>query len=392
MNVPIPGLTGLYFGSVAWADYDNDGWSDFLITGAGHTGDPVVSQLWRNTGSTFTNVPIDGLRGVVESASAWADFDNDGLMDFIITGITTNGLATEIWRNSGSSFERVQTPDLPPFTDGSVACADYDNDGLVDFIVTGISNGGAANSQVWKKAVVGFSHISTPEISGSYDGSLAWGDFDGDGRLDLLIAGQSAGIATSRLWRNIFGPLNSRPAAPNGLAAHVAGRDVEFTWLPPMDDHTPAGGLTYNIRVGTSPGASDILAAPALPNGMLLTPKEGITHRQKLFLKNLSPGQTYYWSVQAVDSGFAGSQFAEEHEFTVPPTLNITAIPNDGGTLIQFTNRASMNFSVFASTNIAGSAEQWTQLGAPISIGNGVFQFTDGGAKTNQSIFYRLQN
>jgi hypothetical protein len=34
-------------------------------------------------------------------------------------------------------------------------------------------------------------------------------------------------------------------------------------------------------------------------------------------LKNLSPG-TYYWSVQAVDTGFTGSPWAAEETVTVP--------------------------------------------------------------------------
>src|SRR5690349_24180912 len=31
---------------------------------------------------------------------------------------------------------------------------------------------------------------------------------------------------------------------------------------------------------------------------------------------DLSPGQTHYWSVQAVDTGFAGSRFAAEQQFS----------------------------------------------------------------------------
>src|SRR6185369_16463983 len=44
--ISIPGLSAVYIGSVAWGDYDNDGRLDFLLTGYG--GSPYVSQLWRN--------------------------------------------------------------------------------------------------------------------------------------------------------------------------------------------------------------------------------------------------------------------------------------------------------------------------------------------------------
>ncbi len=41
-------------------------------------------------------------------------------------------------------------------------------------------------------------------------------------------------------------------------------------------------------------------------------------------LSGLTHGQTYYWSVQAVDNGFAGSAFAPEQTFVVndAPTAN----------------------------------------------------------------------
>ena len=61
-----PGLPGVLTGPVAWGDYDNDGRLDFLLTG--HTGSGArIAQLWRNTGSGFTNVTATvapGLPGV----------------------------------------------------------------------------------------------------------------------------------------------------------------------------------------------------------------------------------------------------------------------------------------------------------------------------------------
>src|SRR5258706_3856707 len=33
--------------------------------------------------------------------------------------------------------------------------------------------------------------------------------------------------------------------------------------------------LSYNVRIGTAPGASDVVAAPALTNGVLLVPQMG---------------------------------------------------------------------------------------------------------------------
>jgi len=55
----LPGLPALYETSITWGDYDNDRRLDFLLTGYffDQEGSEIsVSQLWRNTGSMFTNV------------------------------------------------------------------------------------------------------------------------------------------------------------------------------------------------------------------------------------------------------------------------------------------------------------------------------------------------
>jgi len=51
----------------------------------------------------------------------------------------------------------------------------------------------------------------------------------------------------------------------------------------------------------------------------------GNTNLQRSWtLRKLTPGQTYYWSVQAIDTAYAGSAFAQEHSFVAgvdtPPT------------------------------------------------------------------------
>jgi hypothetical protein len=86
------GLRGENLGynlGVAVGDYDNDGFEDIFICGAGR------NTLYRNNGNgTFTDVTeqsgIGGKpAGVLSVGAAWFDYDNDGLLDLVVSNYTT---------------------------------------------------------------------------------------------------------------------------------------------------------------------------------------------------------------------------------------------------------------------------------------------------------------
>ena len=91
----------------------------------------------------------------------------------------------------------------------------------------------------------------------------------------------------------------------------MVGDRVTFHWTASTDDLTPAAGLTYNLRIGTTPGAGNVCPAQATAAGWRLLPEPGNTPHGTERTLILKPG-TYYWSVQAIDDGYAGSAFATE--------------------------------------------------------------------------------
>lgn len=78
---------------------------------------------------------------------------------------------------------------------------------------------------------------------------------------------------------------------------------------PPVQPATPADGLTYNLRLGTTPGGSELLSPMANPgDGYRRVPRLGNTGHEtswEIVLPNPLP-TTVYWSVQAVDAAWAG--------------------------------------------------------------------------------------
>ena len=196
-------LAGIYDGSVAWGDYDNDGDLDILLTGMGST---YISKIYRNDAGVFTDINA-GLTGVVTSSVAWGDYNNDGYLDILITG-TSNGSATgaisKIYRNNGDNTFTEQTgSSIPGVYNSSVAWGDYDNDGDLDILMIGYNSNLGSISKIYCNDAGIFTDINAG-LPGLIDGSVAWGDYDNDGDLDILLTGHtnSFGVDISRIYQN----------------------------------------------------------------------------------------------------------------------------------------------------------------------------------------------
>ena len=307
------GLTGIYRASIAWGDYDDDGDLDILLTGTVVSGG-YVSMIYRNSGGanpTFTDIGA-GLPAVGSSSAAWGDYDNDGDLDILLTG-TGVGIITKVYRNSGGvdpTFTDIAAG-LPGVFWSAVAWGDYDNDGDLDILLTG-TTGSVRISRIYQNSGEvnpTFTDIGAG-LTGVYFGSVAWGDCDNDGDLDILLTGDTGAGSISRIYRNIGVPANTPPQAPgNPESTGDLASGCTFSWTAPTDDHTPAAGLTYNLRVGTTPGGDQVSAAMAAANGYRRVVQLGNTNHRLSW--NLAlPRGSYYWAVQALDGAFAGSAFA----------------------------------------------------------------------------------
>jgi hypothetical protein len=173
-------------------------------------------------------------------------------------------------------------------------------------------------------------------LTGVYDSSVAWGDYDNDGDLEILLTGNDSDLSSiTKVYRNDAATANVIPGAPASLAATVDLDQITLSWAAASDTETPPAGLTYNLRVGTSPGASDVMSPMAAGSGHRLIPAMGnAQHGVKAILKSLPLG-TYYWSVQAIDSAFAGSAFPAGRSFERPLTqaAALTLTPLSQGVL-----------------------------------------------------------
>lgn len=282
--------------SAAWGDVDGDGDLDLVLAAGGTT-------LYRNDGGVFTALP--SLPGPpTEGSVTLGDLDADGDLDILRSGaVSTNTYVTQLYRNDGGTF--VDVPVAMAGGIGNTSLGDYDNDGDLDVLVSGCAS---PSTRLYRNdGGAGFVEVATPAPA---DFSLAahWGDFDADGDLDFVMTDAT----DTRVYRSSGATPNTLPSVPGNLHASPLAGGMRFSWDPSTDAETPAAALTYNLRVGTTPGGHEV--APALAeaaSGLRRVAARGNVDHNTSWTLDLPPG-LYYWSVQAIDGAWAGSAFATE--------------------------------------------------------------------------------
>jgi len=201
----------------AWGDYDGDGYLDLMV-GNG-LGD--ANALYHNEGNgTFTRVTTGPIATTIGETGGvtWGDYDNDGDIDLFAANWR---LPSFLFRNDGNgSFTRIINGAMGSNSADSngAAWGDYDDDGFLDLVV---ANSFGQNEYLYRNNGNGtFSQILTGAVvtSGMTSRGPLWSDYDNDGRLDLTIS-PAGWLPDSRnlLFRNeggrVFSLVTTAPMA-----------------------------------------------------------------------------------------------------------------------------------------------------------------------------------
>jgi hypothetical protein len=266
-NVPLGSLsTGA--SDMAWGDVDGDGDLDLAV---GTDGETVI---YRNDAGALvvTNTVLPGYWEDNSQADfdlqsiTFADFDNDGDLDLLIPSVydqATYSYRTALMRNDGPNgtggwnFSENDTA-FAPTSHAQSAWADFDGDGDLDLLLVNLAPL-TDEGFIRRYRNDGNGIFTGEDILGTLSvehGEAQWGDYDGDGDLDILVAGNLRELDNTytpealRIYRNDSGTF---------IPVEVMANPAAEGWV----DLTAATWADYD-----SDGDMDILLAGNYNSGL----------------------------------------------------------------------------------------------------------------------------
>ena len=226
-------------GTLLVVDHDGDGDLDIYTGG----------RLLRSHPGGFVDETAGaGLADPVPGDAAFGDIDNDGHLDLYLA----RGETGVIFRNLGDgSFREMTGPIAPPLPAGVPLFLDHDHDGDLDLaFATGPAHAMLRNNLDGTLTdVTALADLGRPAVPG---GSAAFGDFDDDDDLDLVVADPGGPL---RLYDNERAGRFAERAGERGVAA---------------DGHGIVSVGDYN-----NDGWLDLLTAPRGGSGVVLWLNQG---------------------------------------------------------------------------------------------------------------------
>lgn len=350
-------------GAVVPADLNGDGILDFVLPGT-----KVYTAIYTGNGEFELNTIYSD--ATVDDQLYCYDFDHDGDIDILATfSAAKNSLNTAFtcfFINDGTGHFTQKDANYGTQKLWFTNCQDVDGDGWLDLLAFrgeidqisdftgryhlfhyhGIITDGKIFPQntdavvLRGKADLTFQapesvcpitellrikYISQNEghnVGKMEDLSIEAEDLDGDGKMEIWPTGLNVGYTRINTLENAA--ANAAPNTPAKPALWYENGILNVSWGNSLDDHTSACDLSYALRIGTTTGGNEILAAHANADGSrrdFLDGNMGKNHSYTIDLTSYAPG-TIYVAIQAIDAQHTGSSWSEE------ATVQHVALPN----------------------------------------------------------------
>lgn len=326
--------------SLVAGDFNADNKVDLVVGKAGSVTPPEAGALFFlggvGDGTFAVGQPQAGPRGVTGTG----DFNGDGKLDVVVSA-TDVGLVTVLPGNGNGTFAVGPVPEL-----GFAALvADYDQDGKLDVATSDVPVPGTdADTRIQVSTGVGngtFNPIVA--VTGSQPGAAAVGDFNNDGKQDLVASILTATNFGLNLFQNNSTP-GGNPTGTTDLSGEIRGRiptavvggttrgavAVRVVNNGPGQVNGPVSVALF-VAPGGQLGAATPIGAPVIRN-LRLKPNRAKNVRLRFTYPGTLPAGSYQLVAQ-IDAGNAVAETNEQNNFVLaatptqiaPPFVNLAA-------------------------------------------------------------------
>lgn len=306
-------------GDLELTDFDLDGDLDLLVLGTSE------ANVYVNENGTFADGLAREFDFLSEVDMKLGDMTGDGRPDVVYTGVSGGSTFLKIYStNEALEFEKITDLDVSSLSSSApkIELIDGDNDGILDVFLVGTES-----MEVYSNTTEGVlteAEAITINIDGVSSPATAFGDYDGDGDVDLLFSGVNGSSADDAgLLSNANDTGNDSPSVPVNLDITFPSGKWLLQWDPSTDDKTASDQLNYNVLIQSD--TETLTYQSANPdNGFRKVSGYGdILDTAWAFNPVNLPIGDYTWKVQAIDANGQGSAFSTENPLTVPDTVKI---------------------------------------------------------------------
>lgn len=383
-------------GSAAWGDYDGDGWLDLIASGEAIDPDQYDSDygyhgsyngaVYRNNGNGTFSEPIEFL-GTEEGDVCWFDYNNDGKLDFTVTGVSWKDdwrWLGDVFLNEGTGFvgKEISVTGLPANKQSvSTAIGDVNNDGFEDILYMNASesDGVYLNNEGITSGNIMFTKYNfiynEPNVS-LRGGTANLVDYNNDGKLDAFLIGYGdSGESHARLMKNDSPTGNQAPGTPTNLQIMKGSNGiVMFSWDAPTDDHTPSAALKYNLYIKQGNNVRMTIPADITTGRLKVDEISGLVKRRTLYKVTGLEGD-FEWGVQAVDNSKVAGPFAfyGNTDIESVPVSRLVKITGENRSIrIRSENRINGTVNIYTVTGMNLYSEKG-EIDQVVNVPSGIY-------------------